>query len=86
MINQSDEPTLIKRKSDFDLTAFATLKVPKTQYLELKQIADGMQLHWSEVARRILRAWIKGENKETVKRGVFHPEPVRLTDVDTRSE
>jgi len=66
MINQSDGPTIIKRKSDFDLTVFATLKVPKAQYLELKKIGDGMQLHWSEVARRILRAWIKDEKKEAV--------------------
>jgi len=52
-----------RRKSEFDLSEFAILKVPLEQYNVLKPLADGMKIHWSEVARRILRLWISNDGK-----------------------
>jgi len=54
-----------KRKSKFDLSDFAILKVPKDQYNALSKIADNTNIHWSEVGRMILDWWIKtGQKKE----------------------
>jgi len=43
------------------------LKVPKSQYTELKKITDNTNIHWSELSRLILDWWIKtGQKKEKV--------------------
>ena len=56
---------MIKRKSKFDLSSPAFLKVPKSQYTELKKITDNTNIHWSELSRLILDWWIKtGQKKE----------------------
>ena len=62
-----------------------TVKIP----VELVTLLDVEVIHdprWrtrSELVRNILWDWVKDQQ---VKQGVFHPEPVRLTDVDKRSE
>ncbi len=50
-----------RRKSVFDLSDFAYLKVPRPIYNKLVEIA-GKKLHWSEVAREILNWWVNDES------------------------
>ena len=47
-----------KRKSKFDLSECAFLKVSKAQYEELSKLTDNTNLHWSEYARLILQKYI----------------------------
>lgn len=49
-----------RRKSAFDLTDFAILKVPKNIYNKLVEQA-GDKSHWSEIARNILQWWIEND-------------------------
>ena len=53
-----------KRKSKFELSEFAVLKVPKSQHAELTKTTDNTNLHWSELARMILDDWIKKGGSE----------------------
>jgi len=51
--------SITKRKSKFDLSEFAHMKVSKDQYNALKEIADNTNIHWSELGRMVLDWWIK---------------------------
>ena len=50
---------IIARKSKYDLSAPAILKVPSTVYFILKKEAIKQNIHWSELARDFLVAQIK---------------------------
>ena len=50
---------IIARKSKYDLSDFATLKVPSNIYYILKRKAQPMGIHWSELARDFIVAEIK---------------------------
>jgi len=52
------------RKSKYDLSEYAILKVPKSQYQQITQISDNTNLHWSELARRILDWWLRQPEKK----------------------
>lgn len=47
------------RKSKYDLSRPAMLKVPSAMYYILKDIADKKKTHWSELARDYLTQQIK---------------------------
>jgi len=47
------------RKSKYDLSGFAILKVPSTVYFILKKKAIEQNIEWSELARDYLVAMIK---------------------------
>ena len=56
----------IKRKSQYDLTNHAILKVPKVLYDELVKDAEKENIHWSEKARQILEWHYTTIQKERV--------------------
>jgi len=49
----------ITRKSKYDLTRPAMLKIPAEMYYVLKRIAEPKGVHWSEVARDYITKQIK---------------------------
>lgn len=49
----------ITRKSKYDLSSPAMLKVPSSMYYILKRIAKRKNIHWSEVARDLITQQIK---------------------------
>ena len=49
---------MTRRKSRFDLSDVAYLKVPKNLYLKIKEITPDNK-HWSEIARNILETWLE---------------------------
>lgn len=49
----------LSRKSKYDLTNPAMLKVPSAMYYILKKKAEKENIHWSELARDYLVARIK---------------------------
>ena len=55
-----------RRKSAFDLSDFAHLKVPRTIYDKLVEQA-GDKSHWSEIARNILNWWIENDQDDPEK-------------------
>jgi len=46
------------RKSSYDLSEIAYLKVPKSIYEKYVKIAEKRDMHWSELARKMLDGWI----------------------------
>ena len=44
----------IKRKSEYDLSDYALLKVPRALYDLLLNDAEEERIHWSEKARNVL--------------------------------
>ena len=55
--------SIISRKSKYDLSNPAMLKVPSAMYYIIKKVADRKKIHWSEVARDMLTSKIKELNK-----------------------
>ena len=50
---------IVSRKSKYELTGSAMLKVPSEIYYILKNRAEPQNIHWSELARDYLVAQIK---------------------------
>jgi len=50
------------RKSSYDLSEPAYLKVPKSMYGKYVRVAKQENIHWSELARNVLEAWIIDNN------------------------
>ena len=48
----------IKRKSEFDLSTYAPVKIPTELYGPLVKEAIPLKIHWSELVRLILREHI----------------------------
>ena len=75
-----------KRKSNFDLSNPAIVKMPEAHYNHLTAFTKDTNIHWSEVVRMIVQKWIVNDGRILeLDKGVsedFHPEPTRLTDVD----
>jgi len=61
---------LKKRKSKFDLSEVAILKVPKSQYAQLKKLTDNTNIHWSECARMVLDWWLRQPSDSIPKKKV----------------
>ena len=59
-----------KRRSKFDLYDFEHLKVPKSQYTQLKNLTDNTNLHWSECARMVLDWWLRQPSDSKPKKKV----------------
>ena len=55
-----------RRKSAYDLSEYAILKVPKSIYDKLVEQA-GEKHHWSEIARNILNWWIENDSEKVVE-------------------
>jgi len=51
--------SITTRKSKYDLTSPAILKVPSTVFYILKKRAEKENIHWSELARDYIVAQIK---------------------------
>ena len=56
--------SILKRKSKYDLTSPAMLKVPSTMYYILERLARTKNIHWSELARDFLTDRIKKVSDE----------------------